>query len=104
MAKAKTSRKTFFRQWRRHRGLTLQAVADRMEMTPSHLSMMERGQRGYNVYTLERLAAALRVDKTRLLMSDPTDGGDFWSIWHRAKPDQRRRIVEAAKAIVKKGD
>src|SRR5262249_8850766 len=71
---------------------------------PSHLSMMERGQRGYNVHTLERLAAALRVDKARLLMSDPADGSDIWSIWHRAKPDQKRRIVAAAKANVKKAE
>ena len=29
------------------RGLTLEKVADRLDMTPGHISMLERGQRGY---------------------------------------------------------
>jgi transcriptional regulator with XRE-family HTH domain len=34
---------TYIREWRKHRGLTLGEVADRLDMTPGHISMLERG-------------------------------------------------------------
>jgi transcriptional regulator with XRE-family HTH domain len=95
-----THRKTFIRQWRHHRGWTLQRLADRLDMTHSHFSMLERGKRGYTQDTLEKVAGALNTDVASLLMRAPTDPDDIWSIWDRAKPGQRKQIVEAARAIV----
>lgn len=103
MAKPRRFRKTYFRQWRQHRRLTLRVLADRMSVDPSHISLLERGLRGYTQETLEALAAALRVEKASLLMSDPTDANAIWSIWDRAKPSQKRQIEESARAVVKKG-
>jgi transcriptional regulator with XRE-family HTH domain len=104
MAKTKLSGKTYFREWRQHRALTLQVLADRMSITPSHLSMLERGQRGYSQAILESLAAALRVDKASLLLGDPSDPSAIWSVWDRAKASQKRRIEEQARTILKKGN
>jgi len=92
-------RPTFIRQWRQHRGLTLQRLADRLGMTPSHFSVLERGGLGYTQSTLEAVASALQTDVASLLMRDPTDA--IWSIWDRAKPAQRKQITEMAKTIVK---
>jgi transcriptional regulator with XRE-family HTH domain len=103
MAKPRKFRKTFIRQWRHHRGLTLEKLADRLEMTPSHLSMLERGQRGYTQDTLEAVASGLQTDVASLLMRDPTDKDAIWSIWDQAKPGQRKQLVEIAKTIVKTG-
>src|SRR3954447_17975404 len=64
---------TYVREWRKHRGLTLEKVADRMDMTPGHISLLERGQRGYTQETLEAVAAALQTDVASLLIRDPTD-------------------------------
>jgi transcriptional regulator with XRE-family HTH domain len=99
----KTYGRTFFRQWRKYRDLTLEELAARMSMTPSHLSMLERGQRGYTQATLETLAAALRVDKGILLMVNPDHDAGIWPIWHRATASQKARIEEAARNILKKG-
>jgi transcriptional regulator with XRE-family HTH domain len=96
-------RPTFIRQWRHHRGLTLQKLADRLDMVPSHFSMLERGDRGYTQTTLEAVASALRTDVTSLLMRDPSDPDDIWSIWDQAKPAQRKKIMEVARTIVKPG-
>ena len=96
-------RRTFIRQWRQHRGLTLEQLADRLEMTPSHLSMLERGQRGYAQDTLEALADALQTDVASILMRDPSDPDAMWSVWDQAKPAERRMIVDIAKTIVKTG-
>jgi len=94
-------RKTFIREWRQHRGLTLEQVAGRLDMTPGHISMLERGQRGYTQETLEAVASALQTDVASLLMRDPGDSEGLWSIWDRAKPAQRRQIVEIVKTLVK---
>lgn len=104
MAKPRKFKRTFIRQWRHHRGLTLEKVADRLDMTPGHLSMLERGQRGYTQDTLEAVASALQTDVASLLMRDPTDADAIWSIWDQAKPAQRRQLVEIAKTILKAGN
>jgi transcriptional regulator with XRE-family HTH domain len=101
MAKQRKFRTHFIRQWRHHRGLTLERLADRLDMTPSHLSMLERGQRGYTQDTLEAVASALRTDVASLLMRDPSDPDAIWSLWDQAKPGQRRQIMEATTRIVK---
>jgi hypothetical protein len=70
MAKPLGYRRTFIRQWRQHRGLTLQRLA---------------------------VASALRTNVAGLLMRDPTDTD---AIWDHAKPVQRKRILEIANTIV----
>ena len=100
MTKARKLAQHYIREWRHHRGLTLEQVAERMDMTPSHLSMLERGQRGYTQDTLEAMAAALRTDVGSLVKRDPSDPDDIWAIWDKAKPDQRRQIMDVAIMLV----
>ena len=95
-------RRTFIRQWRKHRGLTLEQLAARLgDMVPSNLSMLERGLRGYVQPTLERIAVELGTNAPTLLSRGPEDGDDIMAIWDQAKPSQRRQIVEIAKAITR---
>jgi transcriptional regulator with XRE-family HTH domain len=94
-------RPTFIREWRKHRGLTLEQMADRLDMTSSHLSMLERGQRGYTQETLEAVAEALQTDAASLLMRNPSDPDTIWSLWDRAKPGEKRQIRDVAEALVK---
>lgn len=94
--------RTFIKQWRNHRGLTLERLADRIDMTQSHLSMLENGKRGYTQETLELIAHALQTDAASLLIRNPEDDG-IWSIWDNAKPAERKMIVEIAKTITKTG-
>ena len=98
-------RRTFIRQWRRHRRLTLEQLAARLgDMVPSNLSMLERGQRGYVQITLERIAAELGTTAATLLSRGPEDGDDIMAIWDQARPGQRRQIVEIAKTITRQED
>lgn len=50
------------RLWREHRGLTLQALAERAGCTRQMLSMAERGKASPSAELLARLAAALGCD------------------------------------------
>ena len=96
-------RSTFIAQWRDFRGLTQEQLASRLEMTQSHLSMLENGKRGYTQETLEAVAEALQTDVASLLMRNPKGGDAIWSIWELAKPDERRMIVDIAKTVTKTG-
>lgn len=98
-APRKQYRRTFIRQWRMHRGLTLERLADRVDMSVSALSYLERGQSGYTQETLERLAEALMTDPASLLIRNPEDPEAIWSIWDQASEDERRQIVEIAGAL-----
>lgn len=96
-------RPTFIRQWREHRGLTLERLADRVGMTAGNLSQLERGNQGYTQNTLEGLANALQTDVASLLMRNPADSEGLWSLWDKAEPGERRMLVDIAKTVVKTG-
>jgi transcriptional regulator with XRE-family HTH domain len=109
MKKRPQFRRTFIREWRKHRNLTLEQLSSRLEemgqadLGPSALSMLERGQRAYTQQSLEALAHALQTDVASLLMRDPTDPDAIWSVWEHAKPGERQMIVDIAKTVIKTG-
>jgi transcriptional regulator with XRE-family HTH domain len=94
--------RTFFREWRKYRGLTLEAAAERADMTAGNLSAMERGAQGYTQAGLEALAEAYKCDPGQLLTVDPSKGDAIWTVWERAKPADRLKIVDIAKTIIGK--
>jgi len=100
MAGKPVHRPTFIRQWRNHRGYSLDKLADMVPMDKSNLSKVERGILPYNQEMLERLADALMTDPASLLMRDPTSAGAIWSIWERASPGERQQIEAVAQALI----
>lgn len=56
----KTKRPTFIRAWRQHRQLTLERLAERIDVTAGALSQLERGDVSYTQPMLEALADAMR--------------------------------------------
>lgn len=106
MAKANPKQKKkrlFLREWRAHRHLTQEKLADRAEVTQGMISQLENGQSDYTGELLERLADALSCDPVDLIIRDPTESAGLWSIWEQAKPGQRRQIEEVAKTLLKTG-
>jgi transcriptional regulator with XRE-family HTH domain len=106
--KPKQFRKTYIREWRKHRGLTQEQLSSRLEELGQHdlgatgLSMLENGKRGYTQAALEAIAQALNTDPASLLMRNPNDADAIWSVWDQAKPGERRMIVDIAKTVVKR--
>jgi transcriptional regulator with XRE-family HTH domain len=75
--------KTFIREWRKYRGLSLRRLADRLELsgpdeTFSHASIgrIETGQQPYSQPVIEAIAQALGVEVHHLLSVDPTKEGE----------------------------
>ena len=104
-----TYRKTYIREWRQMRGLSLETLAERVgerigSMTHASLSRIERGLQPYSQPILEALADELTGgDVAWLLMRNPADPEGIWSIWDQAKPGQKAQIVEVAKTLLKTG-
>jgi transcriptional regulator with XRE-family HTH domain len=101
--KRKPFRRTFIRDWRKHRGLTLARLADRVGTTHATLSRIERGVQPYNQPLLEAVADALGTDPSSLLNRNPQDPDGIWTIWENAAPGVRRQIIEIAKTLLKTG-
>lgn len=94
---------TFVREWRQSRGLTLEQLAHQIGITHASLSRIERGIQPYSQPLLEAIAEALQTEPAFLLMRNPADPEGIWSVWDRAKPGERRQIVEIAKTLIKTG-
>ena len=98
---SRQQRRHFVKEWRKFRGLTQEALAEKADMSPTNLSQLENNRQRYSAEGLERLAEALHCEPAQLLMVDPTKDDSMWSIWDRAKPAERQQIIAVAKALVK---
>lgn len=96
-------RRTFFRQWREHRGFTQEQLAERLETSVASISRLESGTQPYTQDVLEALADALHTDPASLIMRNPADPEAMWSIWDQAKSGERQLIEELARSVVKTG-
>jgi len=102
-------RPTFIRAWRKHRGLTLAQLADRLsvelevEISEGQLSRIERGETPYSQDILEAVASALRCEPADLIMRDPTLADGIWSLIDALKPVERLQAVEIIKALRRTG-
>jgi transcriptional regulator with XRE-family HTH domain len=97
----KRYRRTYLREWRKHRDRTLVQVAEELHVTHGYLSKVERGLQPYNQELLERLAELYRCAPVDLLIRDPSEPMNIWSIWEQAKPGERRQIETVAEALVR---
>jgi transcriptional regulator with XRE-family HTH domain len=96
-------RRTFFKEWRQHRGLSQEQLADRLETSVASISRIESGRQPYTQDVLEALAEALMTDPASLLMRNPEAPEAMWSIWDQAKQGERQLIEELARSVVKTG-
>jgi transcriptional regulator with XRE-family HTH domain len=91
---------TFIRQWRKFRKLSIEKLADRIDMSNGAVSNIETGKTGYNQATLEAIAEALRCEPADLLMRNPLEPEAIWSLWDRAHPAQRKQILRIIEGLL----
>lgn len=119
MAKDKGPRH-HLRAWRKHRELSLEAVAERVAllsseraasdpdvrpitMTHATLSRIERGKLPYNEHLMELLADIYKTDVASLIIRDPSRHDAIWDIWAQLAPVQREQVVEIARTLKRTG-
>jgi transcriptional regulator with XRE-family HTH domain len=93
----------FIKEWRKHRGLTQEQLAERIGIDRGYLAKIESGKRRYDQPFLEAAAEVLRCEPADLIIRDPSDPDGIWSIWDQLKPTQREQVVEIAKTIKRTG-
>jgi transcriptional regulator with XRE-family HTH domain len=99
----KQRRRTFFKQWRHHRNLSQERLAERLETSVASISRIEAGKQPYTQDFLEALAVALQTDPASLIMRDPTEPDALWSLWDNAKQGEKKMILDIVRTIVKTG-
>ena len=87
------------KEWRKHRGLTQEQLAERIGIARSYLTKIERGTRRYDQPFLEAAADALRCEPGDIIMRDPSDADGIWSVWDTLNPLQRQQAVAVIRAI-----
>ncbi len=97
----------YIRKWRLHMGLSLEALADRMEttpgdrpLTPMSISRIERGEQACTLDHLEAFASALGVQPASLISETPSDKDEIVDLIARIPSDERELIIKMIKAAV----
>ncbi len=93
----------FIRQWRKHRELTQDQLAERVGINRAHLSRVETNGREPDLALLELLADALRCDVADLIIRDPSDPAGLWSIYDALTVQQRVQLVAIGETLKKTG-
>lgn len=93
----------FIREWRKHRDLTQEQLAERLGMTYQNLGKIERGLVSYTQPLLEGLADALNCTPADIIMRDPSKPDSIYSIWEQLEPAAKSQVVEIAKTFRKVG-
>jgi transcriptional regulator with XRE-family HTH domain len=101
-----TFAKTYIREWREHRGLSLRKLAARIEVRPGEelisfasLGRIERGEQPYSQPILEEVAFALNVTVSMLLERDPGVDGEVIDLMRRIPQAKRDDAIKMLKAL-----
>lgn len=85
-------RRTFIKEWREFRHMTLEQLAAATGMHTGSLSLLENAKRGYTQDSLELIAKALQTDEAALLTLDPGKPESVWA-W-LARHGQNKNIAQ----------
>ena len=70
---AKTPMRLFVREWRKHRGLSQEQLAERLHTTAATISRIESGKQNWDGAFLEAVAEALNATPADLVRRGPAD-------------------------------
>ena len=99
----KTTRQTFIRAWRKHRKLTLERLAERLDVTAGALSQLERGETSYTQPMLEALADALACEPADLITRNPESEAGLYLIWSQLNKADQKRALDLLKSFARTG-
>lgn len=99
-------KRTYIKEWRQKRGLSLRKLAGRIEAAPgeelisfSSLARIEKGQQPYSQPIIEGIAAALDVTVPMLLEINPDFEGEVIDLLRHMDKRQREESIRILKAL-----
>ncbi len=90
----------YLREWRLHKGVTAERLAERLDTNKGQISKLENGRQRMNDEWIIGYADALGVEP-RDLLRDPKSP-DLTGLLAKATPDQIAKIREIAEIIIGK--
>lgn len=96
-------RRHFIKEWRKFRGLTQEQLAERIGVAVSTISQLETMKQGYSQPTLEALADALGCEPADLLMRNPGQPNEIWSIWENLDQPAKIQAIQILETFRKTG-
>lgn len=91
------------RQWRKFRGLTMHAFAERLGVSTIVISRIERGQQPYRQDFLERAAEVLRCEVADLIVRDPAADPGIWATYQDLSPEDKAVAAAMLDALLRRG-
>ncbi|SDT96673.1 helix-turn-helix domain-containing protein [Stappia sp. ES.058] len=99
--------RTYIREWRKKRGLTLQQLADRLEVEPggdllvsyASLSRIETGNQPYSQPIIEAIARALNVSVSMLLEAHPERQGEVVDLFNHIPPERQAEAIQILRVL-----
>ncbi len=98
----KTQRRTYIKEWRKSRHLTLERLAERIGVTAGALSQLERGDVGYTQPMLEALAEALQSNPADLISRMPGSASSLQLVWDAIPDEAKPQALKVLETFAKK--
>lgn len=95
------SRRVFIREWRKHRGLTLVQLANRVGVSQPTVSRIERGEQPYSQPILEAFADALGCEPSDLIGRLPGAPSELTLLVNKVPPEQVPTLMNVLRAFIK---
>jgi transcriptional regulator with XRE-family HTH domain len=90
----------FIREWRKHRGVTMDQLAEKLGVSLAVVSRLERGQQRYNQDLLERAAIALRCSPADLIQRLPASPeAEISRLVEMLGASEKRQLVEVVRLL-----
>ena len=99
---AKPAIRLFLKEWRKHRGLTQEQLAERIGTTNATISRIEQQKQNWDQAFLLRAAEELNVLPADLLTRDPSQGESIMSIWDQVPPERRQEAAEVVRVFTRR--
>jgi transcriptional regulator with XRE-family HTH domain len=95
-------RRTYLREWRKHRNKTLVQVAEELHITHQQLGKIERGEQPHNQRLLEFLAEMYGCDETDLISRPPgSTPAEVVDLLDRLPTRDRQKAIKILEAFVR---
>jgi transcriptional regulator with XRE-family HTH domain len=92
--------RTFLREWRDYRNLTIDRLSERVEISGATISRIERGLQPYSQPILEALADALGCGVADLIAHPPAQkDGELLDLVRSLPTERREQIKKIIKAL-----
>ena len=92
-------RRTHLKEWREHRGMTIEELANAVETSDATISRLENGKQPYTQALFERLARALHCTPSDLIDRTPTEAESLGSLFAGMSEASREYTLTVMKSL-----